>query len=251
MQAGIPAHYYYSDVPFLALWGAKYIPISEPYQQFLTDCATGNLPSFSFVDPRYTVTDDGTGTDDHPHADMRAGEAFMAEIYRAVTSSPLWARTVLIYTFDEWGGFFDHVPPPRAVAANGVDTDIVNGQVLLGLRIPPVVVSPFTRNANPARPRVIHNVFDHTSALKLVEWRWNLKPLTPRDASSEITNLNAALNFHNPQTALPSLPQPMSYVPLPCPQGTEQTFTDTFGSEESVEMPGLQKLAVSNGWPIY
>ena len=250
-QAGVGAHYYYSDVPFLALWGAKYIPISASYQQFLIDAAGGTLPAFSFVDPRYTITDDGSGNDDHPPADMRAGEAFMAEIYRAVTSSPLWPKTVLIYTFDEWGGFFEHVPPPRVVAPNNVDTDIVNGQVLLGLRIPPVVVSPFTRNVNPNKPRVLHDVFDHTSVLKLVEWRWNLPPLTARDASTEITNLNAALDFHNPQTALPGLPEPLPYVPLACPQGTQQTFTDTFGSEESVEMPELQQMALSYGWPTY
>lgn len=250
-QAGVSAHYYYSDVPFLALWGAKYIPISASYQQFLIDAAGGALPAFSFVDPRYTITDDGSGNDDHPHADMRAGEAFMAEIYRAVTSSPLWPKTVLIYSFDEWGGFFEHVPPPRVVAPNNVDTDIVNGEVLLGLRIPPLVISPFTRNLNPNKPRVQHDVFDHTSVLKLIEWRWNLPPLTARDASNQITNLNVALDFHNPQTALPALPEPLPYVPLACPQGTQQTFTDTFGSEESVEMPELQQMALSYGWPTY
>jgi phospholipase C len=250
-QAGVSAHYYYSDVPFLGLWGAKYIPISAPYQQFLTDAAGGNLPAFSFVDPRYTITDDGTGNDDHPHADMRAGEAFMAEIFRAVTSSQLWPRTVLIYTFDEWGGFFEHVAPPRVIAPNNVDTDLVQGKALLGLRIPPVVVSPFTRNLDPEKPKVLHNVFDHTSALKLLEWRWNLQPLTARDASSAITNLNVALNFQNPQTSVPAMPDLLPYVPLACPQGTEQTFGDTFGSEESVEMASLQQMAASYGWPLY
>jgi phospholipase C len=235
----------------LGLWGAKYIPISAPYQQFLADAAGGNLPAFSFVDPRYTITDDGTGNDDHPHADMRAGEAFIADIFRAVTSSQLWPRTVLIYSFDEWGGFFEHVPPPRVIAPNNLDTDLVQGKALLGLRIPPVVVSPFTRNLNPDKPKVLHNVFDHTSALKLLEWRWNLQPLTARDASSAITNLNVALNFHNPQTSVPAMPDLLPYVPLACPQGTAQTFGDTFGSEESVEMASLQQMAASYGWPLY
>lgn len=248
--AGVGARYYYSNVPFLGLWGAKYIPISSPYQQFLTDALAGNLPSFSFVDPRYTILDDGTGNDDHPHADMRAGEAFMAEVFHAVTSSALWPKTALIFTFDEWGGFFDHVAPPRVVAPNNVDPDIVDGKVLLGIRIPPIVVSPFTRG-NSGNPRVLHHLFDHTSVLKLLEWRWHLPPLTARDASSQIGNLVTALNFENPQTAIPTLPAPLPYVPLACSQSSVQTAGDTFGSEESVDMSTLQKMAASYGWPLY
>ena len=248
--AGIRATYYYSNVPYLGLWGAKYIPISAPYQNFLAEALAGTLPAFSFVDPRYTILDDGTGNDDHPHADMRAGEAFVAEIFHAVTNSPLWSKTVLIYTFDEWGGFFEHVAPPRAIAPNAIDPDVVNGNVLLGFRIPPVVVSPFTRG-NPQNPRVLHNLYDHTSILKLLEWRWKLPPLTARDASDQITNLKQALDLGNPQTTVPSLPSPPPYVPLACPNGAAQTFGDTFGDEESVDMPTLQKLADSYGWPIY
>jgi len=57
------------------------------------------------VDPVYTLLDDGTGTDDHPHSDVRNGDAFLAKIYDALTTGPAWAKTVLIITFDEWGGF--------------------------------------------------------------------------------------------------------------------------------------------------
>jgi len=95
---------------------------------------------------------------------------------------------VLIVDFDEWGGFFEHVAPPRATAANQVDPDIVNGKTLLGLRVPTVIASPFTKG-NPSSPQVNDLVFDHTSVLKLIEWRWGLAPLTPRDASKDINNL--------------------------------------------------------------
>jgi len=95
---------------------------------------------------------------------------------------------VLIVDFDEWGGFFEHVAPPRATAANQVDPDIVNGKTLLGLRVPTVIASPFTKG-NPSSPQVNDLVFDHTSVLKLIEWRWGLAPLTPRDASNDINNL--------------------------------------------------------------
>ncbi len=246
-QAGISARYYYSNIPFLALWGAKYISISTMYPQFLADAALGNLPAVSFIDPRYTTVDTGDGNDDHPHADMRAGDQFIADVFHAVSSSPAWPTTVLIFTFDEWGGFFDHVPPPRVIAPNNVDPDLVNGNALLGLRIPPVVVSPFSRG-NPASPRVMHRVFDHTSILKLIEWRFGLDPLTARDASDQIGNLKIALDFQQPDASLPNLPAPLSYVPVACAQGN--VFGDTFGSGESVDMQSLQNLAASYGWPV-
>lgn len=65
-DAGVSHAYYFSNVPFLGLWGLKYLGINRPYAQFLAEAATGSLPAVSFVDPRFTVTDDGTGNDDHP-----------------------------------------------------------------------------------------------------------------------------------------------------------------------------------------
>src|SRR5207249_11000394 len=137
----------------------------------------GQLPAVSFVDPRFTIVDDGVGNDDHPHSDIRRGDAFLAQAFGAVASGPDWPTTVFIVTFDEWGGFFEHVAPPRAAAPNRVDPDIVDGKALLGFRVPTVVASPFTRG-DAGRPRVDHNVYDHTSVLKLIEWRWKLAPLT-------------------------------------------------------------------------
>jgi phospholipase C len=213
--AGVSGTYYFSNLPFLGLWGPKYFPISRPYPQFLLDAASGNLPHVSFVDPRFTVADDGTGNDDHPHADIRSGDAFLADTFSAVVNGPAWERTVFIVTYDEWGGFFDHVAPPRVIAANNVDPDIVNGKTLLGFRVPVVAASPFTRG-NIEDPRTISSLFDHTSVLKLIEWRWNLAPLTPRDASREIRNLACALNFQNPDVSVPDLPHPLAPPPMPC-----------------------------------
>jgi phospholipase C len=123
---------------------------------------------------------------------------------------------VFIVNFDEWGGFFEHVAPPRAAAANNVDTDLVNGKALLGLRVPTVVASPLSRgNAND--PRVSALVFDHTSVLKLIEWRWGLAPLTPRDAGNDVNNLAYALNFSEPDQSVPSLPEPQApLIAAPC-----------------------------------
>lgn len=191
----------YSDI--LVMWGSEYADISYSYQDYLNDAASGQLPAVSFVDPPYTP---GTGpTDDHPFADIRNGDAFLSQMYHTLANSPCWLNSVLIITFDEWGGFFDHVPPPRVVAPNNVDMDLVDGRALLGFRVPTVIVSPFSMGS-PLFPRVNSTVFDHTSALKLIEWRWNLPPLTARDASAEIGNLASVLDFANPRVELPVLP---------------------------------------------
>src|ERR1700678_2085048 len=94
--AGVSHKYYYSNVPFLALWGTKYLGISALFADFLADAKSGNLPAVSFVDPRFTILDDGFGNDDHPHADVRAGEAFLGQVYRALTGGPGWENTLLI-----------------------------------------------------------------------------------------------------------------------------------------------------------
>lgn len=215
--AGVSANYFYSNVPFTALWGTKYLGISKLYAEFLVQAATGTLPAVSFVDPRYTVLDDGTGNDDHPHADIREGDLFLYQTFQAVANGPKWANTVFIVNFDEWGGFFEHIAPPRAAAPNLVDPDLVKGKALLGCRVPTVVASPFSRG-NPFEPRVSEPVFDHTSVLKLIEWRWELAPLTARDASSDVANLAYALNFkQQPDASVPYLPQPQApLVAAPC-----------------------------------
>jgi phospholipase C len=214
--AGVSANYYYSNLPFLGLWGPKYVGIARPYDDFLLAASAGTLPAVSFVDPIYTVLDDGTGNDDHPHADIRKGDRFLYDIFAAVANGPKWPNTVFVVNFDEWGGFFDHAAPPRAAAPNNVDPDLVNGKALLGLRVPTVIASPFSAG-QPNDPRVSALVFDHTSVLKLIEWRWGLAPLTARDASNDVRNLAYALNFENPNNSVPTLPQPAApLLGAPC-----------------------------------
>ena len=227
-EAGVSHAYYFSNLPYLALWGVKYLGISKTFSQFKEDAEHGTLPAVSFLDPRYTVRDDGRGNDDHPHADIREGDKFLYDVFKAVSKGPDWSSTVLIVNFDEWGGFFDHVPPPRALAANAIDPDIVDGKTLLGMRAPVVVASPWSAG-DPANPKISSLVFDHTSVLKLIEWRWGLAPLTPRDASSDVNNLAYALDFTQPQTAVPLLPKPHTPLfVLPC---VEDLFGGIFDPE--------------------
>jgi phospholipase C len=174
------------------------------------------LPSVSFVEPRFVGETEGTSNDDHPHADIQAGDEFLAQTFYAVTNGPGWNHTVFIVTYDEWGGFFGHIPPPRAVAPNAVDSDLAGGKALLGMRIPVVVASPFTRG-DLTHPRVVSTVFDNTSILKLIEWRWSLKPLTTRDASRDIGNLVFALDLAHPDPTVPGLDPPPPPSSGPCP----------------------------------
>src|SRR5947209_11423849 len=105
--------YYYQNAPFTALWAAQYLGVSHLHSDFLTAAANGTLPAVSYVDPIYTILDDGTGTDDHPHADIRKGDKFLHDMFTAIATGPAWSSTVVIINFDEGGGFFDHVAPPR------------------------------------------------------------------------------------------------------------------------------------------
>jgi phospholipase C len=223
-DAGVSARYYFSDVPFLGMWGDKYLPISRPYAEFLVQAVTGTLPAVSFVDPRFIDEGSGSSGDDHPHADIRVGDAFLSQLFHAVSTGLGWANTVLIITYDEWGGFFDHVAPPTSVAANAVDPPDANGNVLLGMRVPVVIASPWTRSG--ASPRIRSELYDHTSILKLIEWRWGLPHLTPRDApDSNITNLVTALDFSHPTPLVPALPllvTPMFETCLPIPAAQDQ-----------------------------
>jgi phospholipase C len=211
--AGVQGKYYYGDIPFTALWGTKYVGISRPYAEFLSDCSSGKLPSVSFVDPRFTDESSGTSGDDHPHADIRSGELFLAEVYNAVTKSPNWANTMLVVNYDEWGGFYDHVPPQSAPDSNP-DT------AQRGFRVPSMVISPRAR-----RQYVAHDTYDHTSVLKAIEWRWGLQSLTPRDNAAR--NIAEVLDFQS----APNLAAP-TYLGPP--------------AEE--EWTGLKQKALADGW---
>jgi phospholipase C len=199
---GLRGTYYFGDIPFLAIWGSKYVPISRKYEQFLVDCARGDLPEVAFVDPRFGGEDQGASNDDHPHADIRAGEALLNEIYGAVVASPAWKNTLLVINYDEWGGFYDHVSPALA-------PDVQPAFQRRGFRVPALLVSPFAR-----RGAVAHGVYDHTSVLRLIEWRFGLDPLSVRDANA--ANLAEALDFGSSNTSAPRFSVP-AVTTLPCP----------------------------------
>jgi phospholipase C len=232
-DAGLDGRYYFSDVPFLGLWGTKYRSIARPWLTFLVDALTGHLPHVAFVEPRFLDNASGTSGDDHPYADIRNGEAFLSLIYTALTLSPAWPRTVLVITYDEGGGFFDHVAPPQDAPIPRADQAAGNTDGLLGFRVPCLLISPFARRA-----AVAHDVFDHTSVLRLIEWRWQLAPLTVRDAAA--TNLAAALDFSAPDRTAPQFRVPLGPFGAPC--GDAAAVVTGIWHQ-------LLALAHSFGWP--
>jgi len=232
---GRTGKYYFSDIPFATLLG-KHAPPMLPFapnprfaSDFLTDAAAGTLPDVAFVDPRFVDEDKGLSNDDHPHADIRAGEDFMNQVYDAVRNSPAWPSTVLVITYDEWGGFFDHVPPDRA-------PDVSPKTSLRGFRVPTIVISPFAR-----RGFVSHRTYDHTSVLRMIDWRWNLEPLTPRDRHAN--NLALALDFANKDTSSNTYDVP-PFVSQGC------TTTEATEGSEYAEWPALKQHLLSTGWKL-
>ncbi len=231
---GLRGRYYYSDIPFLALWGAKYQSISRPVTDFYAECAAGTLPQVSYIDPRFAGEDNGLSDDDHPHADIRNGEAFLDKIYKAVTTSPNWSKTLLVINFDEWGGFYDHVPPQKTPIPTA-DRKAGNKDGRRGFRVPALVISPWSR-----RGHVSHKVYDHTSVLKLIEWRWGLPHLTVRDARAN--NLATALDFRRPNKSAPQYSVPPGPFGAPCSPDNP---------EPNDELNQLRALSQGYGWPTY
>ncbi len=123
---------------------------------FAADCADDRLPEVAIVEPPYSIADD------HPTHDPRRGQQFLGYVVRALVGSPSWKRSALILTYDEHGGFFDHVPPPASPEGAREPLD------RLGLRVPTLVVSPFSPRA------VVSEPLEHTAILKTIAERWNL-----------------------------------------------------------------------------
>lgn len=190
-EAGLSSLYYSPGEPMTELYASKkYDSITVPYTQFLSDAKDGKLPNVAFVDPNYTAEAEWTGTsnDMHAYGSVKAGDAFLAEVYNAIRTSPQWDRTVMVINYDEHGGFFDHVVPPTCIDdTKAIGTGAPNF-TNLGFRVPAIAISPFAqKKIEQAGP------YEHCSVLKMIEWRWGLQPMTARDANAR--NFAEALDF--------------------------------------------------------
>ena len=252
-RAGLDARYYNSDLPFSATWGARGATWTRPIAEYYAECATGTLPAISFVDPPFRDGGgfDGNSADEHPHGDVRLGQAFMADVVNAFVQSDCYRRGALFIVYDEWGGFFDHVRPPR-VPDDRNDPDIDKDFGLMGFRIPAVAVSPFARNKKKKRHgvkpyRVSHGTYGFESILKLISWRWGLGNLNLRHSAAR--NIGESFNWQRADFEAPDLPDPTWVASRPCSTGGGALVQEDVQRHHD-EMGELEVLAEQFGIPV-
>jgi phospholipase C len=193
-EVGVPWAYYYSSLPYISLFQRfNTRPELQRIDAFFEAAAAGTLPPVVMVEPMFGINDD------HPPANPALGQVFLASIHEALAQSPQWERSLLVITYDEAGGFFDHVAPGTAP-----DDRADAGFNQLGFRVPTMVAGPWVR------PGVSSTPLDHTSVLAYLSRVHGFAPLTARDAaandlSSLIDAERLAANAPNPPAIVPTV----------------------------------------------
>jgi phospholipase C len=173
---------YFEDAPSYLIVPGSFTPArgrrQHPLSQFFTDAAAGKLPRFTFLDPNYSTT-----SEENPQ-DIQVGERLVAHVVHALMRAPTWKHTALFITYDEHGGYYDHVPPPRAIKPDNIPPmtkpgDAPGGYDRYGFRVPLFVVSPWARRGYVSRVTQ-----DLTSLTAFIERKWNLPAMTFRDANA-------------------------------------------------------------------
>jgi phospholipase C len=223
---------YGEEVHYASLTSLLHVPLRHSgfrtkfrhLDQFYKDCREGTLPAYSFIEPRMM----SDVNDMHPPywlnpfvaSSITAGEAFVNEVYDAVRNGKRWDRTLLVITFDEHGGLYDHVVPPCTAAPPGdVERDKADfgfGFDRFGLRVPTIFVSPYIAAGTVVRAAG-STPFDHTSIIKTLCRRWGLEGLTERDRAAPDFLPVLTLQAGEPRLETPAL-TPRPYTPLPEPK---------------------------------
>jgi phospholipase C len=179
------------------------------FTNFQADCAAGTLAAYSFLEPSWG----STGNSQHPNYDVALGEQFLLQVYQALRSGPGWDQTLLVITYDEHGGCYDHVPPPtNAVAPDDSVGEFGFDFTRFGVRVPAVLVSPLIAAGTIFNVAAGTTPIDHTSVLKTIETRFGLPALTARDAAAP--DLGDVLTLTTPRTD-----DPMAAVVAPVSSG--------------------------------
>jgi phospholipase C len=281
--AGIPWTYYHSDLATVMLFFNRVTANPGKVRfigDYFADAAAGVLTPVVFLDPSFVVW----GNDDHPARDIMWGQRYMFDTFLALAQGPQWWNpatkkgAAYILTYDEAGGFFDHVPPPRVDDPDG-NANHCEDWGRLGFRVPTVVCSPFSTQGQGGGGMVAQNLYDHTSIIRLLQWRfglgsisdintapgiptWNRPPwyAGSRDRATQIHNLAEVFDF-NPDNAHPDLPSEPPAIPLHALQGVacaQSQFPEGNGGDNPLEdapdatPPPLARptpipLSVSNG----
>jgi len=164
------------------------------FRDFQARAAAGTLPAYTFLEPDFSAG----GNSQHPNYNVAAGEQLMHDVYYTLRNGPGWNTTLLLITYDEHGGNFDHVTPPAtAVAPDGTTGEFDNFDFSrFGVRIPALLISPLIPAGTVFRPAA--GTIDHTSVLKTIQQRWSVPPLTARDRAAP--GLGDALSLKQART---------------------------------------------------
>jgi phospholipase C len=166
---GVDWRCYFSNVAFASMiQGVDSNRFKRFPNEYLEDAKAGTLPPVVYIEPAFG------DNDDHPPAHPINGQALIATVYKGLAASPQWKNSLMVVTYDEHGGFFDHVSPPKTVddhAAQGFDQ--------MGFRVPTLVAGPYVKESY-----VSSVVYDHCSALRELEVAFGLEPLTQRTAAA-------------------------------------------------------------------
>lgn len=188
-----------------------------PISQYFTDLKNGTLPQVALIEPASSagLDEHGSDSDQYP-INIQLGAQYVESLINPLMASTSWKDSVFILTYDEAGGLYDHVRPHKTVSPDGIKpVDLLPGDVCTGAtgpncdfvytgyRVPITVISPYAR-----KHYVNHSVADHTAILKLIETRFNLKPLTNRDAAQ--IDMTQFFNFNNPPWMMPPTPPQQS-----------------------------------------
>ena len=190
------------------------------YQQFQADCQSNMLPAYSFIEPQYFNDFGHPENDQHPPSVVTLGEQLIADVYNCLRASRSWRKTLLIITYDEHGGCFDHVPPPAAVPPEPPIANQTFGFDRYGVRVPAVVVSPYVA------PGTIFGKsttapFDHTSIIATVHKRFGTQALTARD--TQAPDVDSVLTLPRPSNLGPLRLKALPYGPSPETAAIAQT----------------------------
>lgn len=229
-----------------------------PVTQLTTDMQNGTLPQVAFIEPASnTALDEHSSDDDVANPpNVQSGASYVSGLINTLMSSQSWKDSVFIFSFDEFGGFYDHVPPHltippdaltyptdlQADVCSGNTTDPICGFYYTGYRVPLIVISPFTK-----KNYVSHTFADYTAMLKLIETRFNLPSLTARDNNqpdmteffdfvnvpwktpptppTQVRNLPCVLETLGPHVTAGVTSPPISVSPNPAPAGGQATVT--------------------------
>jgi phospholipase C len=183
------------------------------FADFQAAAAAGTLPPYTFLEPSWS----STGNSQHPNYDVALGEQLIHDVYEALLAGPGWPGTLLVITYDEHGGCFDHVSPPwGATPPDNAVGDILDfGFDRFGVRVPAVLVSPLIAPGTVYRVPAGGTPLDHTSILRTVEQRWNLPTLTARDAAAPAFGDVLTLTTPRTDDVLASVTIPVASGPAP------------------------------------